>query len=220
MTDRKFYPWLLVALLCIVGALNYLDRMTITTMRTSITEAIPMSDGQFGLLTSVFLWVYGFASPIAGYMADRFNRSKVIIASLFIWSLVTWLTSLATSFEQLLAARALMGLSEACYIPAALALIVDYHPGKTKSTATGIHVGGVFVGQSLGFIGGWLAETHSWNYAFSIFGIVGIIYALFLIFILKDNQAARAARQATSSQERIGFTTGLRKLFCNHSFNL
>ncbi len=220
ITTKRYYPWLLVALLCVVGCLNYLDRMMITTMRTSIVEAIPMSDGQFGLLTSVFLWVYGFASPIAGYLADRFNRSKVIIASLFIWSLVTWLTSLATSFEQLLAARAIMGLSEACYIPAALALIVDYHPGKTKSTATGIHVGGVFVGQSLGFIGGWLAETHSWNYAFSIFGILGVIYALFLIFILKDNPVAGAARQAASSQEQIGFINGLGKLFCNRSFNL
>ena len=153
MTNRKFYPWFLVALLCIVGALNYLDRMTITTMRSSIVEAIPMTDAEFGLLTSVFLWVYGFASPFAGYLADRFNRSKVIIGSLFFWSLVTWLTSMATSFEQLLAARALMGISEACYIPAAMALIMDWHTGSTRSTATGIHVAGVMVGQSLGFIG-------------------------------------------------------------------
>src|SRR6476620_4955226 len=93
--------WLVVVLLFFVGLLNYLDRNTITTMHTSITEAIPMSDKQFSLLTAVFLWVYGIFSPFAGYLADRFGRSKVIIASLFVWSLVTWLTSHATTFEQL-----------------------------------------------------------------------------------------------------------------------
>src|SRR5690606_23412078 len=120
----------------------------------SIIEEIPMTDAQFGLLTSVFLWVYGFSSPIAGYIADRFNRRRVIIGSLFVWSLVTWLTSLATTYEQLFAARALMGISEAFYIPAAMALIMDWHSDKTKSTAIGIHVAGVTVGQSLGFVGG------------------------------------------------------------------
>lgn len=220
LNKKSYYPWLLVALLCVVGALNYLDRMMITTMRSSIVEAIPMSDGQFGLLTSVFLWVYGFASPIAGYMADKFNRSKVIIASLFVWSLVTWLTSLATSFEQLLAARALMGISEACYIPAALALIIDYHSGKTKSTATGLHIGGIYVGQSLGFIGGWMAETHSWNYAFSIFGIIGVGYAALLIFLLKDNPERKISQASHTGSEKVDFGLGLKKLFSNRSFNL
>lgn len=204
------YPWLLVGLLCVVGALNYLDRMIITTMRTSIVDAIPMTDAQFGLLTSVFLWIYGLLSPVAGFLADRFNRSRVIIGSLFVWSLVTWLTSQATSFEQLLATRALMGISEACYIPAALALIVDYHKNVTKSLATGIHIAGVYVGQSLGFLGGWLAENHSWNYAFSVFGIVGISYAVVLTFLLKD---APKPQTIKVQAPQINFLDALRQLF-------
>ncbi|GGG73256.1 MFS transporter [Parapedobacter pyrenivorans] len=218
--NGKYYPWLLVALLCVVGALNYLDRMIITTMRGSIVEAIPMTDAQFGLLTSAFLWLYGFFSPVAGYLADRFNRSRVIILSLFIWSLLTWLTSLASSFEELLIIRALMGFSEACYIPAALALIVDYHQGKTKSTATGLHIGGIYVGQSLGFIGGWLAESHSWNYAFSIFGIIGIVYALVLIFLLKDRADKPVQNSTVNKQEKLDFWKGLKVLFGNQSFIL
>src|SRR5690606_34280071 len=170
--------WLLVLLLCVVGALNYLDRMMITTMRSSILEEIPMSDAQFGLLTSVFLWIYGLLSPAAGYLADRFSRSRVIIVSLIVWSVITWLTSRATTFEELLITRALMGISEACYIPAALALIVDYHRGTTKSLATGLHIAGIYVGQSLGFTGAWLAEKNSWQYAFSVFGMIGIAYAV------------------------------------------
>lgn len=218
---RSFYPWLLVAMLCVVGCLNYLDRMMITTMRSSILEEIPMTEAQFGLLTSVFLWIYGIASPFAGYLADKFNRSRVIIGSLLIWSLVTWLTSQASNFEELLLARALMGISEACYIPAALALIVEYHPGNTKSTATGIHIGGVYIGQSLGFIGGWIAETHTWHYAFSIFGIIGVTYAFILMFLLKDkrNDLTDSAAEITTKQS-INLGEAFKSLFSNRAFNL
>src|SRR5512133_994910 len=127
----------------------------ITTMRGSILEALPMTEAQFGLLTSVFLWVYGLLSPFGGLLADRFSRSGVIIASLLSWSAITWLTGHSTTFGQLLFARALMGISEACYIPAALALIVDYHKGPTRSLATGVHLTGVMVGSALSGVGGW-----------------------------------------------------------------
>ena len=191
--------WLVVALLCFVGCLNYLDRIMITTMRTSIVEAIPMTDAQFGLLTSVFLWIYGLLSPFAGFLADRYSRSRVIIVSLFVWSLVTWLTGHAKTFEQLLATRALMGISEACYIPAALALIVDYHRGPTRSLATGIHLAGIMVGQSMGFVGGWIAEDHNWTTAFLVFGIVGIVYSLVLAFTLKDAPVKKETRWKSDS---------------------
>jgi len=142
--------WLMVGLLWFVACLNYLDRVMITTMRASLVGAIPMSDAQFGLLTSVFLWGYALLSPFAGFLADRFSRSRVVLCSLFVWSAVTWLTGHAQTFNQLLVARALMGVSEACYIPAALALIMDYHRGPTRSLATGIYMSGITVGSGLG----------------------------------------------------------------------
>ena len=193
--------WLVVGLLWFVGCLNYLDRVMITTMRTSLKEAIPMTEAQFGLLTTAFLVVYGVLSPFAGFLADRFNRSRVIVVSLFAWSLITWLTSHAKTFEQLLATRALMGISEACYIPAALALIADYHRGATRSRATGVLLGGVLVGSGLGGLGGWLAERHGWGYAFSLFGLVGIAYSFVLVLLLRD--APRASRDATAPAEPV-----------------
>ncbi|WP_316814376.1 MFS transporter [Pedobacter heparinus] len=219
-----FGAWLVVGLLCIVGCLNYLDRVMITTMRESIIDSVPMTDAQFGLLTSVFLWVYGLLSPIAGYLADRFSRSRVIIFSLFIWSVVTWLTAHATTFEELLATRALMGLSEACYIPAALALISDYHKGSTRSLAIGIHMAGVMIGQSLGFLGGWIAETYKWNDAFTVFGGVGIFYAVILFFLLKDAKSnALAMNTSELSPEhtpQLSFATALKNLFSKKSFSI
>ena len=210
--------WLVVALLCVVGCLNYLDRTMITTMRGSIVEAMPMTDAQFGLLTSVFLWVYGLLSPLAGYLADRFNRSRVIIGSLFVWSAVTWLTAYATTFEELLATRALMGISEACYIPAALALIVDYHRGSTRSLATGIHIAGIMAGQSLGFLGGMLAERHDWSFPFHILGLIGIGYSAILLFTLKDSPQPANKVAVTQTSQKVGFRDGLKNLFSRPSF--
>jgi MFS family permease len=210
--------WLVVALLFLVGLLNYLDRITITTMRVSIIRAIPMTEADFGILTSVFLWVYGLLSPFAGFVADRFNRSRVIIVSLFVWSLVTWLTSYATTFEELLATRALMGISEACFIPAGLALIMDYHRGSTRSLATGIIMCGNMLGSSLGFVGGWIAENHTWNMAFHIFGIIGIAYSAVLLFLLKDVPQINKETILIETKSRVNFFEAIKNLFSSRSF--
>jgi MFS family permease len=220
-TSLRSKAWLIVGLLWVVAALNYMDRIMITTMRDSLTAAIPMTDAQFGMLTSVFLWVYGLLSPFAGFLADRFNRSRLIIASLFIWSLLTWLTGHAQNFEQLLLVRALMGMSEAVYIPAALALIADYHRGPTRSLATGIHMTGLSVGSALGGVGGWMAEWQGWSAAFTVFGLFGIGYALVLAFLLKD--APRETAQdvhPTATLQPARFGEALRSLFSSGSFLL
>ena len=210
--------WLTVALLCVVACLNYLDRVMLTTMRESVTGAIPMSDAQFGLLTSMFLWVYGALSPLAGFLADRFSRSKVIVGSLFLWSLTTWLTSHASTIQQLLVTRALMGLTEACYLPAALALIADYHRGPTRSLATGIHLCGLSIGSGLGGLGGWLAERYGWTHAFSLFGGIGIAYALLLLLLLRDAPASAKASPAHNSMPQVRFSSALRSLFSQGAF--
>ncbi|GAB3904013.1 MFS transporter [Mucilaginibacter boryungensis] len=213
-----FKAWLVVGLLCVVGCLNYLDRNMITTMRGSIVTSIPMTDAQFGLLTSVFLWVYGFLSPIAGFLADRYSRSRVIIASLFIWSGVTFLTAHATSFQGLLVSRALMGISEACYLPAALALIADYHKGSTRSLAIGIHLAGVMIGSSLGFLGGWIAQDSHWNNAFTIFGGIGIVYSGILFFFLRDAKTKATTVDAGTDILKPKFFPALKDLFLKRSF--
>jgi MFS family permease len=212
--------WLVVGLLFVIGALNYLDRIMITTMRTSIIDAMPMSDAQFGLLTSAFLWTYGILSPFAGFMADKYSRSRVVIISLLVWSIVTWLTAYSRTFEQLLVTRILMGISEACYIPAALALIADYHRGSTRSLATGIHMTGVMVGSGLGFLGGLLAENHSWNYVFIFFGILGVVYSIIVTTILRDPPKCEETIIDKKPENKVNFFSAMSDLFKRGSFLL
>lgn len=216
--------WLTVALLMVVGCLNYIVRIMITNMRGSLTEAMPLTDAQFGLLTSVFLWVYGIVSPFAGFLSDRFKRSHVIIGSLFIWSIVTWGTCLAKTFDQLLFTRVLMGLSEACYIPAALALIADYHRGPTRSFATGLHIAGILLGQTLSFTGGWLSERNDWTYPFKFYGIIGAVYAIaVLVPLLRDvshNPVEAVSREKETGEEKVRFFDAIVSLFSRGSFIL
>lgn len=172
--------------------LNYLDRQMISTIRTSIRADIPSiaNDQDFGTLMAVFMWVYAFLSPVGGYIADKFNRRWTVIGSLFVWSAVTWATGHCTSYSQMLSCRSLMGISEAFYIPAALALIADFHPGRTRARAIGIHQSGIYAGLALGGIGGYIAETSSWRNGFTWFGAAGIAYAFVLLFALKDKPPA------------------------------
>lgn len=198
--------WLVVGLLWGVGCLNYIDRVMLNTMRDSIKAAVPMRDDQFGLLTTAFLVVYGILSPVGGWFADRFSRSRIIIFSLAVWSLVTWITSYASTFNELLATRAIMGVSEACYIPAALALIADYHQGATRSFATGIHMSGLYAGLALGAMGGWVAEHHGWSASFFSFGCIGVVYAVVLALLLRD---VPGAHSTNTSSEPVRFTDAM-----------
>lgn len=188
--EKKYYKWIVVALLCVVAFLNYMDRQMITTMRPSMQIDLPelQSATNFGYLMGIFLWVYGFVSPVAGITADRFSRKWLIVLSLFVWSAVTFSMGYATTFRQVYWLRALMGVSEAVYIPTALSLIVDYHQDKTRSLAIGIHMVGIYLGQASGGFGATMAKMATWQGAFHILGIAGIIYAVILVLFLKDKQ--------------------------------
>ncbi len=189
MTESKKYPWIVVGLLWVVALLNYMDRQMIATMRPSmqldITELSQATN--YGYLMAVFLWVYGSMSSFSGIIADRINRKGLIIGSLFVWSLVTFAMGFATSFNTLYWLRALMGLSEALYIPAGLSLIADYHSDKTRSLAVGLHMSGIYMGQALGGFGATVAKLFSWQYTFMFFGGFGMLYAVVLVFFLRDN---------------------------------
>jgi MFS family permease len=184
------YAWFVVMLLFPVALLNYLDRQMLATMKASMVHDIPSiaNKADWGFVLGCFKWTYAFLSPFGGYVADRFSKRWVICGSLFMWSIVTWWTGHVTSFNELVAARAMMGVSEAFYIPAALALISEYHFGNTRSRAVGFHQTGIYIGQILGGFAGYMADSpdHGWRWAFSTCGMIGVIYAMPLLAALRD----------------------------------
>lgn len=212
--------WIAVALLWVVAMLNYLDRQLIVTMGQPIKAELGIGDAQFGLFSSAFLWVYAFCSPVAGYIADRFGRRRVILFSLAIWSTATLATGLASGFAWVLTARAVMGISEAFYVPAAVALIVEYHRGRTRSLATGLHISGMYFGSILGGLGGWMADSFGWRLGFQLFGLVGIGYALLLTVLLKNPPPADSddSPYEQNGKPKLGET--FQSLFGSRSFLL
>lgn len=188
MKNKKFYPWLVVALLWVVALLNYMDRQMLSTMQDAMKlDIVELQKAEaFGALMAVFLWIYGIVSPFAGVVADRVSRKKLVVGSLFVWSAVTYLMGYASDFTQLYWLRALMGVSEALYIPSALSLIADWHEGKSRSLAIGIHMTGLYVGQAVGGFGATIAATFSWHSTFNWFGIIGIAYSVLLALLLHD----------------------------------
>lgn len=199
MKNKKFYPWLVVALLWVVALLNYMDRQMLSTMQDAMKfDIVELQKAEaFGALMAVFLWIYGIVSPFAGVVADRVSRKKLVVGSLFVWSAVTYLMGYASDFTQLYWLRALMGVSEALYIPSALSLIADWHEGKSRSLAIGIHMTGLYVGQAVGGFGATIAATFSWHSTFYWFGIIGIAYSVVLALLLHDKPKAAAAVAAS-----------------------
>lgn len=213
------YAWIVVALLFPVALLNYLDRQMIAAMKVSVMGDVSGMEleSQWGYMLGQFKWVYAFFSPIGGYVADRFSRRWTICSSLFVWSLITWLTGHVTTYEGLLWTRTAMGLSEAFYIPAALALISDYHRGPTRSRATGIHQMGIYCGVILGGFAGYAADAPSigWRKVFDVIGLIGILYAVPLLFLLRD-----VKRGTTDGDKRPTARSSVSELLTNPSFLL
>ncbi len=194
--------WLVVALLVPVALLNYLDRQMLAAMKTSMMEDIPdiATKANWGIVLGCFKWVYAGLSPLGGFVADRTSRRHVIAGSLFVWSAVTFATAYVTTFPQLLVARAVMGISEAFYIPAALAMISEYHSSRTRSRAVGFHQMGIYLGIILGGFAGYVADepTLGWRWAFGACGLVGVLYALPLFAVLGNPKRSNAERVETS----------------------
>lgn len=219
--------WLVVALLFPVALLNYLDRQMLAAMKGSMMHDLPdiATKANWGFVLGAFKWVYAALSPFGGYVADRTSRRRVITISLFVWSVVTWGTGHVTTYPQLVAARALMGISEAFYIPAALAMIAEYHWGATRSRAVGFHQMGIYAGTILGGFSGYVAESPDWGWrwAFAACGVAGIVYSAPLYALLRDPPRERSSAAGPNGEPLPGNPApwlAARELLTNGAFLL
>ena len=201
MTEGKNsirHAWLVVCLLFPVALLNYLDRQMLATMGISIRVDFPELRGpdgaeNYGRLMSIFMWIYAFCSPVSGLIADRVNRKWLIVFSLGVCATVDLAMWHVHNYQTLYWLRAVMGVSEAVYIPAGLSLIADYHRGTTRSLAVGIHMSGIYTGLALGGVAGWMAQDFSWRTVFGGVGMFGFAYAALLLIFLRESSQRHAA---------------------------
>lgn len=222
LKSSKAYPWIVVGLLWVVALLNYMDRQMLSTMREAMQIDIAELESavNFGRLMAIFLWIYGCISPFAGAIADRISRKWLIIGSLAVWSGVTLAMGFCTTYNQIYVLRALMGISEALYIPAGLSLIADYFTGSSRSLAVGIHMTGLYLGQAVGGFGATIAAAFSWQQTFLCFGIVGVAYAALLAIMLEDrrNEKSECGPDAAEPAAKEPVWKSFALIFSNISF--
>lgn len=222
LKSSKAYPWIVVGLLWVVALLNYMDRQMLSTMREAMQIDIAELESavNFGRLMAIFLWIYGCISPFAGAIADRISRKWLIIGSLAVWSGVTLAMGFCTTYNQIYVLRALMGISEALYIPAGLSLIADYFTGSSRSLAVGIHMTGLYLGQAVGGFGATIAAAFSWQQTFLCFGIAGVAYAALLAIMLEDrrNEKSECGPDAAEPQAKEPVWKSFALIFSNISF--
>lgn len=173
------YPWYIASLLTVVAAINYADRSAISSVLPLIRADLGMSDLMIGAIGSAFLWTYAFCSPVSGYFADRLPRGRVIVWTLVAWSVVTLATAWVRTPWQMIGARVLLGITECAFVPAAIALAAEYHPGRTRARAIGLQLAGYNLGVVLGGVfAGYSGDHWGWRPAFHVLGSAGLVMAV------------------------------------------
>ena len=209
--------WRLILLLALAAALNYADRAAYSSVLPPLRQELGLSDTALGLMGSLFLWSYALASPLAGILADRYSRPKLVLLSLVAWSAVTLATGAAGGVLSLALLRIGLGVAESLYLPAATALIADHHDTTTRARAMSIHSVGLNCGVVLGgAFAGYSAQHFGWRTGFVVLGLAGIVLAA-----LARNQIVDAVKPAgTPAMRRQPAAAALRYLLRVRSFHV
>jgi predicted MFS family arabinose efflux permease len=212
--ERAAQPgaWPALALLWMAFFLNQADRQVLPGVLPLLKADFGLDSGQLGLLNSAFHWVYAALVPVAGWLADRRSRRRVIIFALVAWSLTTGLSGLAGGFLFLILMRAATGAGEACYFPAAASLLTDLHAPRRTGLVLSVHQSANYVGVAgAGWLAGWIGETYGWQHAFYGFGLAGLVVAALLAWRLPDapRPAAAANAPVIPLRQRLGVVLGV-----------
>ncbi|HFJ9510089.1 MFS transporter [Bacillus cereus group sp. MYBK245-2] len=179
----------MIRILAIVAFFVGLDSLLVAPLLPVITETISIPDGSGGLLITIYALCYGITAPVFGTMSDRVGRKRMIIIGFTIFSISTFCTGLAKSFEILLLFRGLTGLSGAMIMPSVFALVGDkvtYESrGKVMGTIMGAMVGSTVIGVP---IGAFLSEVGNWQWTFYSIGLLTLFLTLLVNRILRNEK--------------------------------
>ena len=198
------YAWLVLGILFFVYVLNFLDRQLLSILAKPIQDDLGVSDGQLGLLGGLYFALFYciLGVPVA-WLADRGNRTRVLIVACALWSAATIACGMSHSYPQLAAARMSVGIGEAGGVPPSYSIISDYFPPARRGMALGLYNLGPTVGQALGVaFGAKIAAAYDWRLAFVLLGAAGLIAAMGLMVIVREPR--RGATDLVSDQPAQG----------------
>jgi MFS family permease len=180
--------WLVLAMLCFVYVLNFLDRQLLSILAKPIQDSLHVSDSQLGRIGGLyFALFYCLISIPVGWLADRTNRVRVVSLACGLWSAATMACGLSANYPQLVTARMAVGVGEAGGVPPSYAIISDYFPTRRRGTALALYNLGPPLGQAMGVaFGASIAAAYSWREAFLILGGVGLVTAVLVSVLVRE----------------------------------
>jgi MFS family permease len=185
----------------IVIMTDQIDQNIVRGVIPQLQEEFHVNDAQIGLLLSAFVLVNGLVTVPAGYLADRWNRSRTIGHTVLGWSFITMLTAAAQSFAALVGLRALLGFGQAVTEPSAASLLSDYYPTERRGRVFSNQQVMVFIGIGVGIaLGGTVGDAFGWRAAFLLVGPPSIIVA-FLAYTLHEPKRGHADRMHVGAEE-------------------
>jgi len=187
------YQLRLLAVLALVNFVNFADRQVVVPLLPLLRQQMGLTDTQLGALQTGLLLVLAAASIPFGYFADRLNQTRIIVGGVVFWSLATIACGFAPSFFYLLLARALIGVGEAAYAPAAQSMISEAFPHKRRAMAQSVFASGMLLGGAAGqAIGGILGAAHGWKYTFIFVGLICLIPGAFAVKLQEPPRRPRS----------------------------
>ncbi|MEH3159214.1 MAG: MFS transporter [Sphingomonas taxi] len=207
----RAFPIGVMLLMMLIYTLNFFDRQILTILVEPIKADLQLSDSQIGAISGLaFALLYTAAGLPLARVADRTNRVHLIAGALAVWSVFTIACGFTRSFGQMLLTRIGVGVGEAGCTPAAHSLITDYVPRHRRALALAMYQMGVPLGSLTGLVvGGILASTLGWRWAFFVAGAPGLLLAAIVPFAMKEPR--RVAAQAVHIPLREGLATLWRK---------
>ncbi len=200
------YLGVVVAVLFLVNFVNYMDRMVLSVVIEPIRHELGLSDVQIGLLTGfAFAIFYGTAGLGISWLADRYNRKRIIALSLVAWSIMTAVTGAAQSFWHLFLARIGVGVGESGAIPVSHSVIGDYFTPHQRSAVLAIFTSGATLGITAGLtLGGYVAEHWGWRWSFVVAACAGLPVILLVGLVLREPVRGRADGVEAGSAPHLG----------------
>src|SRR5690606_22616933 len=188
-----------LAIVFFANFLNYADRQVVSALEVEIKSAFAMSKAEFGALWSAFTLGYMVFAPLIGYWAGRYRRTLLFAACVFIWSLATIGSGLATGKTGLFLSRFLIGVGEAGCLVIGPTLVADYFSDRVRGRALAIFFLGMPLGGTAGYLIGGLVTHYSgsWQNAFFVAGAPGLVVAVLIALLAEPSHVATG----TSSKE-------------------
>jgi MFS transporter, Spinster family, sphingosine-1-phosphate transporter len=175
------YQYRLLAVLALINFVNFAARQVFVPLIPLLRAPLGATDDQLGSLQTVLLVVLAIASIPFGLFADRVSRKFIIALGIVFWSVATFAGGLATGFAFLLVTRALVGLGEAAYAPAAQSMISGSFPNERRAMAQAIFASGMLLGGACGqVVGGLIGPRYGWQQALFVVAFAGLLPAVAL----------------------------------------